>query len=159
MRQQPEQRGFTLVEVMVSLVIVALSLGAVTAAVSQMADAGFSMQQRTYASWIAQNKVAEMRLANVVPDVAETNGEVTFANQDWRWSAKVSETEVENLFRVDVAVSLATSGETVRTVTGFIGEPVRPGIGNSAWSGAAELPGDADDDGDAPPEESEGEDS
>lgn len=126
--------GFTLVEVMVALAIAALSLAAVAAATSQMADAAISMQQRTYASWIAQNQITEMRLANVVPDVSESDGDVTFAGLEWRWTATVSETGVENLYRVDVEVALADSGDVIRTVTGFIGEPVPPGIGNATWN-------------------------
>ena len=47
--------GFTLIEVMVALAIAGLSLAAVAASVSQMVDAASAMQQRTYASWIAQN--------------------------------------------------------------------------------------------------------
>lgn len=144
MRPSSGQHGFTLIEVMVSLVIVALSLGAVAASISQMADAGFSMQQRTYASWIAQNKIAEMRLANVIPEVNETEGEILFAGEEWRWTATVSETGVENLYRVDVAVGLAANGESVRQVTGFIGEPVEPGVSNRAWA-ASSLRQDGDD--------------
>lgn len=128
-------RGFTLIEVMVALAVAAISLAAVTAAVSQMIDAANSMRQRTYASWIAQNKIAEMRLANVLPEVAETDGEVSYAGREWRWTATVSETGVENLFRVDVDVGLAESGASVRVVTGFIGEPVAPGLANAAWAG------------------------
>ncbi len=135
------QRGFTLIEVMVALVIVALSLGAITASVSQMADAAITMQQRTWANWIAHNQITEMRLANVVPDVTETEGEVSYAGQEWLWTAVVSETGVENLFRVDVTVSLAVNGDPVRTVTGFIGEPVQPGLANAAWSSFG-VPGD-----------------
>lgn len=156
MLRSGRQQGFTLIEVMVALVIVALSLGAVAASLSQMADAGFSMQQRTYASWIAQNKIAEMRLANVVPEVKETEGEVMFAGAEWRWTATVSETGVENLFRVEVAVALAANDENIRQVTGFIGEPVDPGVGNRAWaSGTARLPGDDGEDRapDAPAED------
>ncbi|MDZ7643651.1 MAG: type II secretion system minor pseudopilin GspI [Woeseiaceae bacterium] len=135
----PERRlrGFTLIEVMVALAIAALSLASVMAAVSQMVDAANAMRERTYASWIAQNKIAEMRLANVIPEITETDGEVRYAGQAWTWTATVSETGVENLFRVDVAVGLAETGASVRSVTGFIGEPVAPGLANAAWAAPA----------------------
>jgi general secretion pathway protein I len=126
--------GFTLLEVMVALGIAALSLTAVTAAMSQMVDAASSMRERTYASWIAQNKIAEMRLSNVVPDVSEDSGEIEFAGLEWTWRSTVSETGVENLYRVDVAVSFVDSEAIIRTVTGFIGEPGIPGQSNIAWT-------------------------
>ena len=147
MRVERRERGFTLIEVMVALVIVALSLGAITAAVSQMASAAITMQERTYASWIGHNKITELRLANVLPEVSESDGDLTYAGREWLWTATISETGVENLFRVDVLVSLAASGAAIRTVTGFIGEPVQPGIANAAWSGLA-GPGGSDEPGD-----------
>jgi type II secretion system protein I len=55
---------------MVALTIVALSLTAVAASMNQMIDAANAMRERTYASWIAQNKITEMRLANTVPEVS-----------------------------------------------------------------------------------------
>ena len=125
--------GFTLIEVMVAMAIAALGLAAVAASVSQMIDAGAAMQQRTYASWIAQNKIAEMRLANVIPDVSESSGDTIYANREWTWRATVSETGVENLYRVDVQVGLANGDENIRTVSGFVGEPGVPGQSNLIW--------------------------
>lgn len=126
-------RGFTLVEVMVALAIISLSLTAVAAKMGRMIDTSNSMRERTYASWIAQNKITELRLANVIPKVASTNGEIDFANTTWHWRAVISETGFENLFRVDVSVSYPDSDDSIRTVTGFIGEPVIPGQSNLAW--------------------------
>jgi general secretion pathway protein I len=126
--------GFTLIEVMVALAIAGLSLAAVAAAVSQMVDAGSAMQERTYANWIAQNKIVQMRLAGEMPEVSTTTGEVEFASLDWAWRATISETGVENLFRIDVEVSYADSPNIIRTVTGFIGEPGIPGEANRAWT-------------------------
>lgn len=125
--------GFTLIEVMVALVVAVLSLAGVLAAISQMVDAGLSVRERTYASWIAQNKITELRLANVVPEVSESNGEVEYAGLEWAWTATISETVVENLFRVDVDVAHAGSTDNIRRVTGFIGEPGIPGESNRAW--------------------------
>ena len=106
-RFSSDQRGFTLIEVMVALVVATLALVAVMASISQMVDAGTSMRDRTYASWIAQNRITELRLANVEPEVSETNGEVDFAGLEWAWTSTVSETGVEFLYRVDVAVGFA----------------------------------------------------
>ena len=126
--------GFTLIEVMVALVIVSLALAGVAASMGQMIDTANTMRDRTFASWIAQNKVTEMRIAGVLPEVGESSGDVDYANTSWDWTADVSETGVENLMKVDVAVSYAGSDATVFKVTGFIGEPVAPGQGNLAWN-------------------------
>ncbi len=128
------QKGFTLVEVMVALTIVAFSLTAIAASMNQMIDAANAMRERTYASWIAQNKITELRLANVIPEVSSTSGEVEFANSEWSWEAVVSETGIENFYRVEVSISHAGSEYTIRTVTGFIGEPLPIGSANRIWS-------------------------
>ena len=134
MRRVRQSRGFTLLEVMVALAIVALSLTAVAASMNQMIGAATAMQERTYASWIAQNKIAEMRLANVMPEVDTTSGEVEFANTRWVWRAVVSETGIENFRRIDVTVSDEDDNYEIRTVTGFIGEPqAAPGRGFGIW--------------------------
>lgn len=135
------RKGFTLVEVMVALAIIALSLTAVAAKMGRMIDTSNSMRERTYASWIAQNKIAELRLANVIPDVTATSGEVDYANTVFRWRAVVSESGIENLFRVDVAVSYEDDDAVIRTVTGFIGEPVIPGQSNRSWNRGSENSG------------------
>lgn len=125
--------GFTLIEVMVALVIVSLALAGVAASMGQMIDTANTMRDRTFASWIAQNKIAELRLSGAMPEVGESSGEVDYANTVWAWTANVSETGVENLMKVDVTVTYAGSDDRIRQVTGFIGEPVAPGQSNLAW--------------------------
>lgn len=144
MISKPNRRtaGFTLIEVMVAMAVAVLALVGVLAAVAQMVDAGVAMRERTYASWIGQNKITELRLANVVPEVSESNGEVEFAGMDWAWTATISETGVENLFRVDVDVSFAGSADKIRSITGFIGEPFIPGESNRIWQQAGQAPGE-----------------
>ena len=127
-------RGFTLIEVMVALAIIALSLMAIASKMSRMIDTSNSMRERTYASWIAQNKITELRLANVVPEVSTTSGDLDYANSTWRWRAVISESGIENLFRVDVEVLDADGDYVIRKVTGFIGEPFIPGQSNRSWN-------------------------
>jgi len=134
-------RAFTLVEVMVALAIIALSLTAVAAKMGRMIDTSNSMRERTYASWIAQNKIAELRLANVPTEVSSTSGETEYANTIWYWRVDVSESGIENLFRADVAVFYPDNDSMVRKVTGFIGEPVIAGQSNRSWNRGSENAG------------------
>ena len=127
------ERGFTLLEVMVALAIVAFSLTAVAASMNQMIGSANTMRDRTYASWIAQNKITEMRLSGNVPEVSTTSGELDYGNGTWAWRAVVSETGIDSFMRVDVYVSRVDEDYVIRTVTGFIGEPVRPGLANQQW--------------------------
>lgn len=128
------RRGFTLIEVVVALAIVGFAMASVAGVMNRMISDAGALRDRTYASWIAQNKIAEFRLAGVIPEVGESSGEVDYANTSWAWSAEVSETGVENLLKVDVTVSYAGVDEPIRQVTGFIGEPVAPGQSNLAWN-------------------------
>lgn len=134
-------KGFTLIEVMVALSIVALSLTAVATSMVQMVDAANTMRDRTYASWIAHNKITEMRLSADSPEVSTSSGEVDYANTSWQWRAVVSETGVEDLYRIEVGVSLAGRDDVIRSVTGFVGPPGPPGEANRVWNRSLPSPG------------------
>ena len=137
------QRGFTIIEVMVALAIVAFSLTAIAASMGQMIDAANAMRDRTYASWIAQNKIAELRLANELPEPGETSGEIDYAGTIWAWTARIETVPagIENFYQVHVSVSYPGDEYAVRTVTGFIGEPVILGQANRSWNRGAEDAG------------------
>lgn len=131
------ERGFTLVEVMVALAIVALSLTAMAASMNTMIDNASTMRERTYASWIAQNKIAELRLSGEVPEVGTNSGELEYGGTQWSWRTVISETGVESFMRIDVTVSLLDSDYDVRTVTGFVGLPPGRNVANSLWQPSA----------------------
>jgi general secretion pathway protein I len=59
--------GFTLIEVLVALTIVALALGASLRAVATLTSNSQAMQQKLYASWSAENRLAELRLGGLAP--------------------------------------------------------------------------------------------
>ncbi|MDH3747619.1 MAG: type II secretion system minor pseudopilin GspI [Gammaproteobacteria bacterium] len=132
-----EQRGFTLVEVMVALLIIALSLTGIAVTMSGMLNNATALRERTYASWIAQNKIIEIRASGAIPETGETSGEVDFANSEWAWRSVISETGIENFYRIDVSVSWPDAEGEIRTVTGFAGEPVAPGQANRIWIAGA----------------------
>ena len=131
MRSARHLRGFTLLEVMVALVIISLALAGVAGSMGQMIDTANTMRDRTYASWIAQNKITELRLSGILPEVGETSGEEDYANTTWIWSAEVSETGVENLLKVDVTVSYAGFDEPVVDLAELRGYRYHTGVTRS----------------------------
>jgi len=144
-------QGFTLIEVLAALVIVALGMLGVIQAVTQTARNGTYMREKTLAHWIALNLVTERRLLPTPPDVSESSEEVEFAGQRWRWTMNVSQTGVESLRRMDVSVRRADApdGTSLATVTGFYGTAVgQAGGGVLPWAGSTGAGGpDGDGDG------------
>jgi len=142
-------RGFTLIEVLAALVIVALGMLGVIQAVTQTARNGSYLREKTLAHWIAMNVITERRLLPVPPEVAETSDDVEFAGQRWRWTMNVTQTEVESLRRMDVAVRYADrpEGEALITVTGFYGTAIGA-VGGSVLPWANGRPATDGGDGD-----------
>lgn len=116
--------GFTLIEAVVALLIVALGMTAVFIQLNFFATSSVLLQNKTLASWIGSNVVTELSLADEWPPLGETENEIEFGQQDWVYTVKVTETDVENLRRVDVAVALAEQPDrTIHTVSGLIEPP------------------------------------
>jgi general secretion pathway protein I len=156
-------RGFTLIEVLAALVIVALGMLGVIQAVTQTARNGSYLREKTLAHWIAMNVITERRLQPAPPDVSETSEDVEFAGQRWRWTMEVTQTEVESLRRMDVAVRYADRPESqaLVTVTGFYGTAIgAAGGGSLPWtngkgSDGGEDEGDGNADGEGSGERTE----
>jgi general secretion pathway protein I len=102
-------RGFTLVEVMVALAIVAIALPALLMSLYQQIDDTAYLRDKTLAYMVAENKLAEIRLVigstrNL--SAGKDSGLASMADRDWYWWVETKTTEVENFFRVDITVSL-----------------------------------------------------
>ncbi len=115
--------GFTLIEVLVALAIAAMGLGAALSVVSNSARNAGYFRDRTFASWIAQNRITEARLAATMPSVDKTTGDLDYAGQKWKWEQSVTQTEVAGLRRIDVSVRQADADPagSLTTVSGFVG--------------------------------------
>lgn len=97
-------RGFTLMEVLVALGVLAVAMAAVTSAIGAGVSNAGHLRDRTLAQWVAMNKVAELQISREWAPPGETKGTYEMANREWRWEVKVSETDEEAVHRVDVKV-------------------------------------------------------
>jgi general secretion pathway protein I len=97
-------RAFTLLEVMIALLVIAIGLGAVIEASSHSAWQSTQLRQRTLASWVAQNQIAEYRAKGTWDSANRKTGTVEMANTEWRYEMTVSQTDDPSLRRLDVEV-------------------------------------------------------
>ena len=96
--------GFTLIEVLVALMIVALGMGAVLSSLSSAADSTIRLREKTFASWVGFNQLAETRLKVSVPANGKTEGDVSFANARWQWQQQVEDSQVQGIKRITIQV-------------------------------------------------------
>jgi general secretion pathway protein I len=104
-------RGFTLMEVLIALVIVALSSGALLGAVTSSASNVDYLREKTLAEWVALNRLTEIRIDRDMPQLGRRKGSTVMAGQRWEWEEEVTELPVEGMFRVEVRAH--ATGETV----------------------------------------------
>ncbi len=116
--------GFTLVEVLVALAIVAFGLTALFAATSQTVQASAYLREKTLAQWIALNRITEARLEGQAPADEDMSGEIEYAGQTWRWELKTIETPVKGIVRLEARTALLESAAESWPgfATGFMGD-------------------------------------
>ncbi len=128
------QFGFTLIEVMVALAIVALGMLAVQTQLNRYVVTAAVTEEKTLASWIAANELAELSVQPAWPEIGSSEEEVEFAQREWRLEIDVSETEVENLRRIDVTVFLVgASDREIYKASGLLEPPPPAGYLPVRW--------------------------
>ncbi len=83
-------RGFTLLEVMVALAVLAISLGALSKGVSNYLNNASYLQDRTLATWVAENRITELQILQVWPKADTSKGTSQMAGREWHWVQKVT---------------------------------------------------------------------
>ena len=122
MRTGRRQRGFTLLEVIVALAVIAFALAAAVSAVSGNTRNAAGLQERTYAHWVAMNQMAELRASRQWPSIRTTRGSSLLAGHEWYWTQRVSEAPEPSLRRIDITVRIDEDDESpLVTLTGFVG--------------------------------------
>jgi general secretion pathway protein I len=122
MRRKSNTLGFTLIEVMISLSIFAVMAAAISRTASQNADITLYLEEKTLASFVAENRLNKLKLSGY-PAATQTKDSVEMADREWHITTTVINTQLPNFRRIDVQVAKNSDKENpLVSLTGFMGK-------------------------------------
>ncbi len=113
-------KGFTLLEVLVALAILAIALSAIIKVTAENAENASYLRDKTLAHWVAMNVLTEIRVKEEWPNLGTKNGISEMSNRKWYWFLKISSTVDNELRRLEVKVKLHKKTEALTTLVGFV---------------------------------------
>ena len=120
-RRRDRHAGFTLLEVLVALVIVALSVAAVLHSASVASRAAQGLEERFFARWVGLDALTELKLAPEYPSIGIRTGQRQLGLRAWNWEARISGTPEPKMRRVEMIVSNDRQ-QQVASIVAYIGD-------------------------------------
>lgn len=114
----PGRRGFTLVEALVALTVLAVASAGLIRATEAHVDQVRGLQIRTIAQWVAENRLVEIQVGQAVP--VERTDRVDMLGRSWDVAVGLGASEDPDLAAVTVAVSPAGASRSSVVLTGFV---------------------------------------
>lgn len=118
------EAGFTLIEILVALSILAIALMAAMRAAGQGTTNVAELRTRTLAGWVAENVLATHRARGDWLPVGEQEGKAVEGGMEFVWRENVVATPNASFRRVDIQVFAAGDpGYAVAKLTSFVTNP------------------------------------
>lgn len=124
MSRERTDTGFTLVEILIALLIIAVGLGAAVRATTQGTSSAEEMKRRTLALWIAQDRLAGHLVRRSWPAPGSASGAVAQANIPFAWRETVVAAPNPVFRNMTIEVYAAAQPEHVLVrLVGYLPEP------------------------------------
>ena len=132
------QHGFTLIEVVVAVFVIAIGLGAVIKTIGTVTRNTALLSERTVAMWVAQNALAEFELDLENNAAEETQGTEEMIGIEWHWTKTIVNTKDPGVRRVEFQVRQDNDDDSQVYATLVTLLPIYPGdeIGQNARTGS-----------------------
>lgn len=114
------ENGFTLVEVLIALTIVAVALGAAVRATGVIADNDRALRGKALAIVAAENRLAQMRLAREFPNPGKTTVACRLGRQAMQCEQTVTASVNANFRQVVIRVHPEGSRDTTLVTLGAL---------------------------------------
>ena len=130
-------KGFTLIEVMVALAIIAIALSSLIKASGSHTNSAAYLKSKTLAHYVAMNEVAELQTKRQWPSLGTKEGSAEMANMEWFWTREVEKTgdQTGNIRSLKFTVYMDEDrSRSVAQILAFISNPAnsQPVANNNA---------------------------
>ncbi|WP_133135450.1 GspI family T2SS minor pseudopilin variant LspI [Legionella rowbothamii] len=103
--------GFTLIEVLLALTIIAVALTALLKAIAQNVEHTQRIKEKTISHWVAMQGVAMVQLGLLqINQSQESTQDTTMLGEHWFWRAKTSTTPIKSIQLITISVSTEKAG-------------------------------------------------
>lgn len=110
------QKGFTLVEVLIALLIVSIAFSAILFSVNQSARGAARLEEKVAATWLAEDLITRAQLGLLKAG----KGSQTSLNRNWQWEIRSKFTQSTSVQEIEIFI-LNQQEETVLVKTAYVG--------------------------------------
>jgi general secretion pathway protein I len=119
-------KGFTLLEILIALAILAIALSSIIAAASNQSANVAYLRDKTLAHWVAMNQITELQVANKWPDTGTKKGDEEMGLLKWHWEREISKTPDDRVRQVEIRVYRNKDDEnSVTRLVSFLSQPIK----------------------------------
>ena len=138
--------GFTLIEILVALAVLAIALTAAAHSVGSAVDTTVALRERMLARWVAEDRMADLELRGEWPALDTREGDAEMGGRKFHWVQEAGVTPVAKMRRVETSVMLPGGKVALARLTGFVEQTA-----TSVTSSTVSQTGDLSQMGNTPP--------
>jgi general secretion pathway protein I len=116
-------RGFTLIEILVALLVLAIALAATARSLGAATDTTAALRDRALARWVAEDHLTTLELQHAWPDLNVKEGDAEMGGRPFRWREETTSTPAARMRRVEVSVFLPETDSPLARLSGFLEQP------------------------------------
>tara|TARA_B100001027_G_scaffold40343_1_gene25584 strand:- start:1770 stop:2138 length:369 start_codon:yes stop_codon:yes gene_type:complete len=119
MKLSGTEKGFSLIEVVVSLFILSVSVITIYNLIISTASSSYDLEQRYLAKEVANNRISLIHTLEKSLRPIQRSGEMVMGGQQWRWDETINNGPSEEFFEYEIFVRRENEETYIYTIKGL----------------------------------------
>ena len=119
MKLSGTEKGFSLIEVVVSLFILSVSVITIYNLIISTASSSYDLEQRYLAKEVANNRISLIHTLEKSLRPIQRSGEMVMGGQQWRWDETINNGPSEEFFEYEIFIRRENEETYIYTIKGL----------------------------------------